>query len=574
MSGDWVHHRQALIWVMWTLAAIIRGIATEVPQRNTKLGWVKGQQTTVLGSPESVNVFLGIPFAAPPVGPLRFANPQPAVPWNDVRDATSYPPLCSQKLEWISSYQSWLKVRYPKLRTSEDCLYLNIYAPAHADDGSELPVMVWIPGGGFQTGSASIYDGSALAAYEDILVVVIQYRLGIFGFFSTHDKHSSGNWALKDQLAALSWVQENIQFFGGNPNSVTISGGSAGAISASGLILSPMAKGLFHRAIMESGVAIIPCLKTIEEQLSEDLQMIAQICGCNETDSEALLTCLRKKSSEELLSLNQITKSFTRAIDGNFFPDEPLKLLSQKTFEVVPSLIGVNNQECGFMLPMEAYPEILLGANMSVALSLLHTFLNIPTQYLHVVANEYFQDKNSLAEIRDALLDLFGDVFFVVPALVTARFHRDSGAPVYFYEFQHRPQCFEDSRPDFVKADHTDEIRFVFGGAFLKGDIVMFDGATKEEKLLSRKMMSYWANFARSGNPNGPDLPLWPAYDEMEQYMMLDLNMGVGQELKEERVEFWVDTLPYIMSASETLLTPPSSLIFFSLTLPFFLLGF
>ncbi|KAM4833543.1 carboxylesterase 5A isoform 2-T2 [Thomomys bottae] len=550
------------------------GIATDEPQRYTKLGWVQGQQTTVLGSPMSVNVFLGIPFAAPPIGPLRFANPQPAVPWNDIRDATSYPPLCSQRLEWISSYQSMLKVHYPKFSTSEDCLYLNIYAPAHANDGSNLPVMVWIPGGGFQTGSASIYEGSALAAYEDILVVIIQYRLGIFGFFVTPDKYSSGNWALKDQLAALSWVQENIQFFGGNPNSVTISGGSAGGISASSLILSPVAKGLFHRAIMESGVAIIPYLNTIDEQLNEDLRMIAQMCGCNETDSEALLKCLRAKSSEELLSLSKRMKSFTRAVDGDILPEDPLKLLSQKTFEVVPSLIGVNNQECGFMLPMEGYPEILSGTNVSVALGLVHKFLRIPTKYLHVVANEYFQDKSSLTDIRDALLDLFGDVFFVVPALVTARFHRDSGAPVYFYEFQHRPKCFEDSRPAFVKADHTDEIRFVFGGAFLKGDIVMFEGATEEEKLLSRKMMSYWANFVRSGNPNGDDLPQWPAYDEMEQYLMLDLNMGQGQELKEERVEFWVETLPYIMSASETLLTPPSSLILFSLTLPFFLLCF
>ncbi|XP_048210704.1 carboxylesterase 5A [Perognathus longimembris pacificus] len=574
MSGNLVYQGQALIWGMWTLAAIIRGTATEVPERNTKLGWVRGKQTTVLGSSVSVNVFLGIPFAAPPVGPLRFANPQPAKPWNDTRDATSYPPLCFQTLEWISSYQSMLKVRYPKFRISEDCLYLNIYVPAHADDGSKLPVMVWIPGGGFQTGSASIYDGSALAAYEDVLVVIIQYRLGIFGFFVTPDRHCPGNWALKDQLAALSWVQENIKFFGGNPNSVTISGGSAGAVSASGLILSPLGKGLFHRAIMESGVAIIPYLKTTHEQLIEDLEMIAQICGCSETDSEALLKCLRAKSSDELMSLNQKTMSFTRAVDGDFFPHDPLKLLSQKTFEVVPSLIGVNNQECGFMLPMEGHPEILSGVNRSVALGLLHTFLNIPNQYLDAVANEYFQDKTSVTDIRDALLDLFGDVFFVVPALVTARFHRDSGAPVYFYEFQHRPQCFEDSRPAFVKADHTDEIRFVFGGAFLKGDIVMFEGATEKEKLLSKKMMNYWANFARSGNPNGGDLPHWPAYNATEQYLMLDLDMGLGQELKKERVKFWISTLPYSMSASETLLTPHSSLIFFSLTLPFFLLCF
>ncbi|EGW00046.1 Carboxylesterase 7 [Cricetulus griseus] len=404
-----------------------------------------------------------------------------------------------------------LKVQYPKFGMSEDCLYLNIHAPAHANNDSNLPVMVWIPGGGFETGSASIFDGSALAAYEDVLIVSIQYRLGIFGFFNTQDQHARGNWAFYDQLAALLWVKENIKFFGGNPDSVTIFGGSAGAISISSLVISPLSKGLFHRAIMESGVAIIPSLRSLDVEQKTDK-----------------------------------TKSFTRVVDGSFFPDEPLELLSQKTFKAVPSIIGVNNQECGYILPM-----------------------HIPTQYLHVVAKEYFQGKHSLTDIRDTLLDLFGDVFFVVPGLVTARYHRDSGAPVYFYEFQHRPQCFENMRPAFVKADHTDEIRFVFGGPFLNSDIVMFEEATEEEESLSRKMMKYWANFARSGNPNGDRLPLWPVYDQDERYLMLDLNISMGQRLKDRRVEFWTDTLPLIMSASEALLTPTSSLILFSLPLPF-----
>ncbi|EHA98236.1 Carboxylesterase 7, partial [Heterocephalus glaber] len=146
----------------------------------------------------------------------------------------------------------------------------------------------------------------------------------------------------------------------------------------------------------------------------------------------------------------------------------------------------------------------------------------------------------------------------------------DAGTPVYFYEFQHWPQCFEDTKPAFVKADHSDEICFVFGGAFLMGDVVMFEGAMKEEKFLSRKMMRYWANFAHSGNPNGNDLPLWPAYNQTEQYLMLNLNMSLGQRLKEKRVEVWTNIFPLIMSASEALLRPLSSLIFFSLSLPFF----
>uniref|UniRef100_A0A2K5QYR3 Carboxylesterase 5A n=1 Tax=Cebus imitator TaxID=2715852 RepID=A0A2K5QYR3_CEBIM len=524
------------------------GPSAEGPQRNTRLGWIQGKQVTVLGSPVPVNVFLGVPFAAPPLGPLCFTNPQPAPPWDNLREATSYPNLCLQNSDWLLLDQHMLEVHYPKFRVSEDYLYLIIYAPAHADAGSKLPVLVWLPGGAFQTGSASIFDGSSLAAYKDVLVVIAQYRLGIFGFFTTWDQYAPGNWAFKDQVAALSWVQKNIEFFGGDPNSVTTFGESAGAISVSGLMLSPMAEGLFHKAIMESGVAISPYLNAQDYETSEDV--VVRFYGYNASDSEALLRCLKTKSSKELLTLSQKTKSFTRVVDGAFFPNEPLVLLSQKAFKAIPSIIGVNNHECGFLLPLRAAPEILSGSNKSLALRMIYNIL--------------------VSSLEDSLLDLLGDVFFVVPGHITARYHRDAGTPVYFYEFQHWPQCFEDMKPAFVKADHADEVHFVFGGAFLKGDIVMFQGATEEEKLLSQKMMKYWANFAGTGNPNGDDLPLWPAYNLTEQYLQLVLNMSLGQRLKERRVQLWTSTIPLILSASDTLHSPLSSLTFLSLLQPFF----
>ncbi|XP_036689249.1 carboxylesterase 5A isoform X1 [Balaenoptera musculus] len=569
MSGEWVHPGQTLFWAVWVLAAATEGPAADAPVRNTRLEWSRGKQATVLGNDMPVNVFLGIPYAAPPVGLLRFAKPEPALLWNDFQNATSYPKLCLQNSEWLFSDQHILKVHYPKLSVSEDCLYLNIYAPAHADTGSKLPVMVWLPGGASETGSASIFHGSALASYEDVLVVTIQYRLGIFGFFNTRDKHALGNWAFMDQVAAPTWVQENIEFFDGDPHCVTIFGESAGAISVSSLILSPMAKGLFHRAIMESGVAIIPYLKAPDYERNDDSQMVADICACNVSDSVALLQFLRAKSSKELLSISQKTKSFTRVVDGLFSPHDPLDLLAQKSFKPVPSVIGVNNHECGFLLPIKEFPEILGGSNKSLALQLIHSILHIPVQYLYLVANEYFYNKHSLIDTRNCFLDLLGDVFFVIPGLVTAQYHRDAGAPVYFYEFQHRPQCLKDKKPPFVKADHTDEICFVFGGAFLKGDIVMFEGATEEEKRLSRNMMRYWANFALTGNPNGEGLPLWPADGQTEEYLQLDLNMSVGQKLKELELEFWTDTFPLMMSSSRTLLASLSFLTFLSLLLPF-----
>nr|KAF6318303.1 carboxylesterase 5A [Pipistrellus kuhlii] len=526
------------------------GPAGDAPTRNTRLGWVRGKQATVLGSARPVNVFLGLPYAAPPLGPLRFTNPQPASPWNGIRDATSYPNMCFQNSDWLVSDQHILLVRYPKLGVSEDCLYLNIFAPAGADSGSKFPVMVWLPGGSFQSGSASIFDGSALAAYEDVLVVTTQYRLGIFGFFNTGDSHARGNWAFMDQLATLTWVKENIEFFGGDPGSVTIFGESAGAMSVSGLVLSPLAEGLFHKAIMQSGVAVLPYLKAPVEERNKDLQVIANICGFRAIDSVALLRCLRAKSSQELLGISQIAKSFTRMVDGLFFPEEPMELLIKRAFRPIPSIIGINNHECGFLLPMKEFPEILKGTNKSLALQLVQTLLHMPSQYLHYVADEYFYGEQSIFEIRNNFLDLLGDVFFVVPGLVTAQNHRDAGAPVYFYEFQHRPDSFKDSKPAFVKADHTDEIRFVFGGAFLKGDVVMFERATEEEKLLSRKMMKYWANFARTGDPNGAGLHWWLAYDKNEYYLQLALNMSVGQGLRAQKLKFWRETLPLIMSKS------------------------
>ncbi|NXJ61391.1 SASB hydrolase, partial [Rostratula benghalensis] len=228
------------------------------PEVVTKYGTVRGYQFKVDAAHRSVNVFLGLPFAKPPVGPLRFSEPQPPEPWNSVRDATSYPPMCLQDKVQGQVFSDIITNRKEKvvLDVSEDCLYLNVYTPVSTEKQEKLPVFVWIHGGGLVFGAASSYDGSALAAFDNVVVVTIQYRLGIVGYFSTGDKHAPGNWGYLDQVAALQWIQENIIHFGGDPGSVTIAGESAGGISVSALVLSPLAKGLFHKAISESGTAI------------------------------------------------------------------------------------------------------------------------------------------------------------------------------------------------------------------------------------------------------------------------------------------------------------------------------
>ncbi|NXY72696.1 SASB hydrolase, partial [Glareola pratincola] len=226
------------------------------PEVTIALGRLKGRQTNVKETDRLVNVFLGIPFAKAPLGSLRFSPPEPPEPWNDLRDATSYPPLCPQDLSMLKIAEKNFKEKHLQFQTSEDCLYLNVYSPAGSKKKDKLPVMVWIHGGNFIFGGASRYDGSALSAYENVVVVIIQYRLGLLGFFNTGDEHARGNWAFLDQVAALRWIQENIEHFGGDPGSVTLFGVSAGSCSVFAHVLSPLSKGLFHKAISESGILI------------------------------------------------------------------------------------------------------------------------------------------------------------------------------------------------------------------------------------------------------------------------------------------------------------------------------
>ncbi|CAO2610532.1 Carboxylesterase 1E, partial [Lemmus lemmus] len=219
------------------------GHPSSPPVVNTRQGKVLGKYVSLEGFVQPVAVFLGIPFAKPPLGSLRFAPPQPAEPWSFVKNATSYPPMCSQDAVSGQLINDLVTNRKEKidLKFSEDCLYLNIYTPANLKKKNKdrLPVMVWIHGGALILGGASTYDGLALSAYENVVVVTIQYRVGIWGFFSTGDEHSRGNWGHWDQVAALRWVQNNIASFGGDPGSVTIFGVSSGSESVSVLVSVP-----------------------------------------------------------------------------------------------------------------------------------------------------------------------------------------------------------------------------------------------------------------------------------------------------------------------------------------------
>ncbi|XP_075833369.1 acylcarnitine hydrolase-like [Microtus pennsylvanicus] len=512
------------------------------PIRSTHTGQVRGSLIQVTDAKLGVNSFLGIPFAKPPVGPLRFAPPEAPEPWSGVRDGTSHPAMCLQNLEILNSEGlTDMKLTLPHISMSEDCLYLNIYTPAHAHEGSNLPVMVWIHGGALVLGMASTYDGSILAATEDVVVVTIQYRLGVLGFFSTGDQHARGNWGYLDQVAALRWVQQNIAHFGGNPDLVTIFGESAGGTSVSSLVVSPMSKGLFHRAIMQSGVALLPDL--ISDTHDRVYTTVTNLSGCETMDSEGLVRCLRGKSEAEILVINKVFKIIPAVVDGVFLPRHPRELLASVGFHPVPSIIGVNNDEYGLIVPMvmgsaKTIKEIT-RENLQAVLKNTAVQMMLPPECSDLIMEEYMGDTEDPQTLQLQFTEIMADFMFVIPALQVAHFQR-SHAPVYFYEFQHQPSFVKDVRPPHVKADHGDEVLFVFG-AFSYG---MKRYLTEEEELLNRRMMKYWANFARHGNPNSEGLPYWPMMDDDEQYLQLDIQPAVGRALKARRLQFWTQTLP------------------------------
>ncbi|XP_069860950.1 acylcarnitine hydrolase-like [Dipodomys merriami] len=518
----------------------IQGQDSASPIRTTHTGQVRGSLIHLKESNVAVHTFLGIPFAKPPVGPLRFAPPEPPEPWSGVRDATSYPAMCLQSAD-IMNMLTTVKLIIPPISISEDCLYLNIYSPASAQEGSHLPVMVWIHGGALVVGMASMNDGCRLAATEHVVVVTIQYRLGVPGFFSTGDQHATGNWGFLDQVAALRWVQQNIAHFGGNPNRVTIFGESAGGMSVSSHVLSPMSQGLFHGAIMESGVALLPdLLSSSSEPVSS---MVANLSACEQLDSEALVSCLRAKSEEEMLAITKTFKVIPAVVDGVFLPRHPMELLASADFHPVPSIIGVNTDEYGWIIPMLwGLLDTIKGINRKNLPAVMQNtvgLMNLPAECANLLMEEYMGDTEDPQTLQAQFQDMMGDFMFVIPALQVAHFQR-SQAPVYFYEFQHPHGLFKDLKPPHVRADHAEEVDFVFGSS-LYGSSPDF---SEEEELLSRKMMKYWANFARNGNPNSEDLLHWPMFDENEHYLQLDIHPAVGQALKASRLKFWTKTLP------------------------------
>ena len=437
--------------------------------------------------PGEVHAFRGIPFAAPPVRDLRWRPPEPAAHWQGVRLADRFANQCMQA-------RVFSDMMFRNAGVSEDCLYLNVWRPASARPGSGLPVLVYFFGGGFVAGDGSEfrYDGESLAR-RGIVVVTTSYRLGIFGFFAHPEltaespRHASGNYGLMDQTAALRWVRANVAAFGGDPQRVTIAGESAGSMSVSAQMASPLAQRLFARAIGESGALFSSSGPTPTlAQMEQNGVHFAEAVGAPS------LNALRALSASELLEMaaRQGVPRFGVTVDGYFFPQAPAELYAAGRQARVPLLAGWNSEESSWRALTQRPP-----APDSVSAVLARVFGDRAGE-----AAQYYPARDS-AEAMQSLTDLASDRFIAYSTWKWLDVHAaTSGQPVYRYLYA-RP------RPGARGAVHSAEIEYALGNLATNKVYAW----TPDDEKVSALMESYFANFITRGDPNGADLPTWPA---------------------------------------------------------------
>ncbi|XP_058877897.1 acetylcholinesterase-like [Acipenser ruthenus] len=553
-----------------TRAGRVKGVRLPVPNSRGGSG----------GSGGHVSAFLGIPFAEPPVGKLRFQPSHPKKPWPGTWDAGSYPKACYQYVD--TSYPGFpgIEMWNPNREMSEDCLYLNIWVPSPRPRNAS--VMVWIYGGGFYSGSASldVYDGRFLAQSEQVLVLSMNYRVGAFGFLALHgSQEAPGNVGLLDQRLALQWVQENIHFFGGNPKSVTIFGESAGGASVGMHLLSPGSRPLFSRAIMQSGVPNCPWATVTPAEARRRATLLGKLVGCEGGGSSGindsqLVDCLRSREPQELIDQEWLVLpyrslfrfSFVPLIDGVFLPDPPEAALSPAGFRDPPPavLLGVNQDEGSYFLlygapgfskdneSLISREDFLEGVRMSVP------HANDIGQEAVVLQYTDWMDEDNPVKNRNALDDIVGDHNVICPLLHFAGAYAGLGTPggggggggVYAYYFDHRASNL--AWPEWMGVIHGYEIEFVFGLPLNRSL-----NYTADEETLSRRIMRYWANFARTGNPNEPSESgrRWPLFSAAEQkYVGLNLEpLKVFRGLRTQVCAFWNRFLPKLLNVTDNI---------------------
>jgi para-nitrobenzyl esterase len=489
------------------------------PVMNAANGTIKIEGGMISGAlADGVRSFKGVPFAAPPVGDLRWRPPQPVAAWQGVRECNEYGPDCPQ-----APYPSLSLFYSPPRKQSEDCLYLNVWTAAN--DGEKRPVMVWIYGGGLTRGSGAVptYDGTALAK-KGVVLITINYRIGPFGYLAhpeltAESSHrASGNYGVLDQIAALQWVRKNIAAFGGDPNRVTIFGESAGSWSVNVLAATPLAKDLFHRAIGESGGQFGP-MATLGEA-EKNGAAFAKAAGAQD------LKAFRDVPAEKIVALfnhDPEGKKFKTqpVVDRWVLPDEIRNIFAQGKQNKTPVIVGSNANEMTSLTGPGSLPKTMEEYRKRV-----------DAQY-GAMSKDYdaaYPVKNE-AEIPAAYLGAMRDSVFTLAMRTWARMATDGRSKAYHYYFSHAPP---NRNSQYLGAYHAGEIAYVFNNLNRQNPLMQ-----EADYKLADLMSSYWVNFAATGDPNGKGLPSWKPYTrETEPYLDFGDPVQLRNHLLKEQLDF------------------------------------
>ncbi|XP_064593786.1 neuroligin-2 [Zonotrichia leucophrys gambelii] len=483
---------------------------------------------------------------------------------------------------------------------SEDCLYLNLYVPTEdgllgkkREDGAaggpppdsdirdsgKKPVMLFLHGGSYMEGTGNMFDGSVLAAYGNVIVVTMNYRLGVLGFLSTGDQAAKGNYGLLDQIQALRWLHENVGHFGGDPQRITIFGSGAGAACVSLLILSHHSEGLFQKAIAQSGTAIASW--SVNYQPLKYTRLLAAKVGCERADTGAAVECLRRQPFRALVDQDvqpaRYHVAFGPVVDGDVVPDDPEILMQQGEFLNYDILIGVNQGEGLKFVEDSLESEDGISASyfdftVSNFVDNLYGYPEGKDILRETIKFMYtdWADRDNGEMRRKTLLALFTDHQWVAPAVATAKLHAEYQSPVYFYTFYHH--CQTDARPEWADAAHGDEIPYVFGVPMVGATDLFPCNFSKNDVMLSAVVMTYWTNFAKTGDPNQPvpqdtkfihtkpnrfEEVVWTRFDGKDKrYLHIGLKPRVRDHYRANKVAFWLELVPHLHNLHQL---PPSS---------------
>lgn len=555
------------------LPCIILGRITEDLVVKTKNGRIRGVELTSATN-RKVSAWYGIPYAQPPVGNLRFRHPRPIDNWEEIKDTVDHPNTCVQLplSTWpgFKGEEMW----NPNTPISEDCLYLNVVVPRpHPKDAA---VLVWIYGGGFWSGTATldVYDMRTIASEENIILVSMQYRVASLSFLYFDTEDVPGNAGMFDQLMALQWIKNNIGAFGGNPNNITIMGESAGACSVSLHLLSPLSRNLFSQAIMQSASATAPWgVITKEESFLRGLRL-AELMDCphDRQNIRPTIECLRKANATRLVTeeWNSIAVGltigiFTPIIDGSFLDEKPSTSLLHKNFKKTNILMGANRDEGNFFIIYYLTDMFKREENVYInredfvrSVSELNIYAN-PLQK-KAIEFEYTNWLNPGDPIRnrEEVDRLTGDWQFTCPVVEFAHRYAETGNNVYMYYFTQRSSI--SPWPQWMGVLHADEIAYVFGDPLNKTN-----GYKNYDVKLSKKMMTYWANFAKTGNPSlSADRTwtdtYWPLHTPLKrETLVLNSNSStVIEGLRVKKCAFWRKFLPQLVQEPRPALTTPA----------------